>query len=823
MSFHFYNQASDIDLLGGQFNIDGEVNLNSIVNSSQAPIYDVGGSYISLSANWKNKIRAVLTGRIKSAFENEGISAFDENFSIEEFITEAYIEIRNIGGSPVAVVVGKHPIAFGQNLEMMPFYEHNEVRNILSQREVFGVTIDLTEGLFGLFDRAEVSIFETQSGDLDFGYLDGVSVRLSKLIKDNWLLTFSHGEFRNTDSVIPGEYSYEWTGHERRTALGLVWQSNDGNIVGWVEGAHIQNNPQYPNANFVLTAGAKAAIHKTTDIVIEYNHIQNYLHSIALGSRTKLTPSLSLGVELRYRDYISNEEDEIILGVRLTKSFGTIAERRNTDYLFESDINEVAFRHQVLHKHRNRPAIIFSESSEAITKQDVLSYLEASFLDSKKRVELFKEAGNSYPHYLDLKSEWLEAKYERGLKELSYLHLLKKLANQTSNSQFFQTELQDFHKLKREYIDNILSPYLEKGIGIEKAKKEFIQTLVFQGYPVDSSASVEESFIKWSQLQEKKIYYSLFSDQAKAVETHFLVKYHQQLSQSSPDYISLERKSISDLKLYIDNKFLSELEIRQLFERYPHLEFSLESLELLTPNTMSYQDISKQDQEGVVTSKIDNVLFNKIRPSISSLKNKLLTFHNITKQFKENYTKEQLLKLSAQNKQSFLETKDFNTLVLAKLYKLATEDLINISEKKLKEQELSLIEHSLNFISSSKIKESSDILENSLYKELLSLNTDELPNKNYQKKLESFFSWVIKFEIKRAFANFKPFVRVKTLTSRSKEIQRRIDDYYFSKSKHDYEKHFYRNELAQSASEISVIYQEKDFYSGQDLVNWLFP
>lgn len=316
----------DAGLLGDDFNItvDGEINTGGTINSNGDAASDLRGSYVSLSVEWKEKIRAVITAKLEHLFK-EGKVEFNDGFSLGEFIKEAYIEIREIGGSPVAIIIGKHPMAFGQNIQAMPFFESNPLANLQEIDEVYGITVDLTEGLFGIFDQAEVSVFETEAGDMELGKIDGVSVRLSKMITDQWLLTLSHAELGDNDQ-----------GSERRTSIGLVGETTDGTLVGWVEGVYFSNNPEYPNSQFAITVGGMMRVHETTDVIVEYNWVEKELHEIGVGVRTALTRNLSIGAEVRYRNYVERDSD-VVFGITLTYTFGNTGVSQNEVFLFGND------------------------------------------------------------------------------------------------------------------------------------------------------------------------------------------------------------------------------------------------------------------------------------------------------------------------------------------------------------------------------------------------------------------------------------------------------------------------------------------------------
>jgi hypothetical protein len=314
-------------ILGDDFRLyyDAEINSNASVGTQSDRAAQFQGSYVSLSLEWRDKIRMVLTTQLEEIFAQNDVTLNDD-FSLGEFIREAYIEIREVNGSPMAIIIGKQPMAFGQNVQAMPLFRNNPLIELQEINEVFGVTLDLREGLFGLFDQAELSIFETENGDLQVGQVDGVSLRLSKMITDQILLSLSHAELGN---------NHLDSGHERRTSLGLIGETTDGVLVGWVEGMYFSNSPIYPNSSFGITAGAMMRVSESVDIVVEYNWIEKELNEIGLGVRTHLTQNVSLGAEVRYRNYVdSHRDNDLIFGVTLTYRFGNTPYSRNQNYLF---------------------------------------------------------------------------------------------------------------------------------------------------------------------------------------------------------------------------------------------------------------------------------------------------------------------------------------------------------------------------------------------------------------------------------------------------------------------------------------------------------
>ena len=94
----FANVDDDLKELGNNFSVsaDGQITniTNFFQNNSSIATTDLQESSISLSASWKEQIRAVISANIAQLISSNEL-AFNENFDIESFISEAYIEISS--------------------------------------------------------------------------------------------------------------------------------------------------------------------------------------------------------------------------------------------------------------------------------------------------------------------------------------------------------------------------------------------------------------------------------------------------------------------------------------------------------------------------------------------------------------------------------------------------------------------------------------------------------------------------------------------------------------------------------------------------------
>lgn len=319
--------AQDTSLLGDDFRVDyyGQVNGNYVNTPDYG--YNYTYAWLNVSVTWKEKIRAVLTTSVTAAFEDGGVDLI-EGETIEEFIKEAYIEIREVGGTPVAIIVGKRTIPFANKVEAMPVFGNNPIEEEFNMEEVFGLTVKLDKGLLGILDSAEISAFETEQGDLKLGTINGVSVKLDRALTRNFSVSAGHVIIDDENNV---------NGTEHKTTVGLITKTDDGDLMGWVNGMLFSNNPDFPNSDFAITAGAKYQVTDSTDVVVEMTYVEKEVMQYAIGTNTALTRRVTVGVEARYNDYLDGRDSEIIFGANARYTFGVNNYAPNEEYLFDGE------------------------------------------------------------------------------------------------------------------------------------------------------------------------------------------------------------------------------------------------------------------------------------------------------------------------------------------------------------------------------------------------------------------------------------------------------------------------------------------------------
>jgi hypothetical protein len=260
---------------------------------------------ITIDAQLTNKIRAVIKMKFTHWFKKNGINNPENEHKLDNILNQAYIEIREIGGIPMAIVIGKHHIAFGQTFPGMPLYDNDPMFLPSLQDQVIGFTVSLAD--VGFFDLIQISGFETGAGDLDIGTFDGGSVRFSKQVTDK----------------IKAQVSYMYNGHgdmdeEHRGSIGFVYES--GEWTAWMEGIYLNGSAKYPDSDFGITAGVRKQW-GPGKVVVQLSYVHEALAQIGLGYIIAINEYLTFGPEVRYTNYNDGRGDDVSIVMRLTYKF----------------------------------------------------------------------------------------------------------------------------------------------------------------------------------------------------------------------------------------------------------------------------------------------------------------------------------------------------------------------------------------------------------------------------------------------------------------------------------------------------------------------
>jgi hypothetical protein len=267
------------------------------------------GTELKFTTQISDKIKLV----VRNVFDRQLRKAGEDvssSFDIEKFFKEAYIKITDVGGKPVAVVIGKREIAFGQDFERLLNYHGNPVHSVAELNQVIGITVALTTKDLG---KIEASVFEDSDGakDLDVGEVNSYSVRWSKELSENMTAKISYMHLEHED----GDDS------EERVSLGGVYKVDD--YTFWAEGVYFTNSSKYAGSDYAVNAGASKKM-GSCEVVASISFVDNNLLQLATGVRVQLTERITLGPEARYNIYddATGKDDGLTAGARVEVKYG---------------------------------------------------------------------------------------------------------------------------------------------------------------------------------------------------------------------------------------------------------------------------------------------------------------------------------------------------------------------------------------------------------------------------------------------------------------------------------------------------------------------
>ncbi len=262
----------------------------------------IKASSITLTANISKNIKAVLQLKLDQVIRKNGI-AVSQTFDLEGFIKQAYVEIANIGGQPIAIIIGKQliPGSLAYGKPMLDFHE-DPLHPVRDMNELFGFAVRLDYELIG---KIEAAVFENldAKGDLDLGTIGSVSVRWSREVYQNLTIgaSYTHlGDEANPDADI-----VEVTG---------VYKLGDHTF--YAEGMYFHNNPKYHNADFTVMGGYSYKFIKWGEVTAQMTYIHNYLFQVAAGMNFKVNDSLTVGPEVRWNVYDTSFKNDWEFGLR---------------------------------------------------------------------------------------------------------------------------------------------------------------------------------------------------------------------------------------------------------------------------------------------------------------------------------------------------------------------------------------------------------------------------------------------------------------------------------------------------------------------------
>lgn len=295
--------------------VDGQVFTSISEGSRKIIIRNVGSKQLDLSSggfedtylkmNYRasDSLRAAIIGRFYSIYDPYN-KEFDSSFNFQRFISDAYIVVEKVANKNVAIVIGKHSMAYGQKIAQLPNNNKNITDSISELDEVIGLSVILNSDDMKIIDSAAVSVFEGGHGDLEVDDFDGIALRVSKTITDKIALSMSYAQYGYDDFDTGASRT------SKNASIGILYAHNSWKF--WSELFYLDENQVYGQADYAATIGVSKDIAKRHKVSGSYEYINNEAVQYNLGYEFKYTDQAYFGTELRYRDQDDDVSNRIV-------------------------------------------------------------------------------------------------------------------------------------------------------------------------------------------------------------------------------------------------------------------------------------------------------------------------------------------------------------------------------------------------------------------------------------------------------------------------------------------------------------------------------
>lgn len=463
-------------------------------------------SYIKLSSEVSQHIRVAVALELNRSLRQNGRWSPQESININTLLRDATIEIHDVSGYPVAFIIGKQEIAFGQGVAGMPSYTQSGLYNTLGLNRVVGLTVRIDKKILNIIDSIESSVFSSQGDASVFskklGRIDSFSFRLRGEIKERLQYTAS--------AMFLGNKHLGQGFEENRYSIGLLYSDEKKTWMTWIEGLYHDDkkNPNYgENAHFGFCAGVSRNI-GPGNIVTELTYIQNLMTEWGLGYKLKATRNINIGPELRLTQWNTPDapfKNDLRFGLAVEILLGERTATIDDEVLFGKD------------KKSN-----LQTENKALLKKEI----EARFFDDKS-IEYINKISKNLEEYNQLRKKVLEQSWaleaEVIAREKTWENAGKKLS--------LSIRKNHYRDLLRRRLE------AEKEMGVEGLRQ-------ILGHEISPNASDQEVLLFRRLQQQARVMTELRSLFAQATQNKLLSL--KSAHMISPKAVEARHKELSD-------------------------------------------------------------------------------------------------------------------------------------------------------------------------------------------------------------------------------------------------------------------------------------
>ncbi|TNF30702.1 MAG: hypothetical protein EP319_04280 [Deltaproteobacteria bacterium] len=271
----FYFLVLNINLsfaAAGARDLGGEITLESLREGVTST--SVRNTAVNVEIDLNDHLRAVLIATIRDQLSGNQNGDLEYE-QISEMIYSSYIEIRQIGGRPIALILGKYASNFGtENPRFQNYIYRDEYELTARPGRVLGISVEVNEEILGATFAA--SVYRPYVGQGEYLGLAGGSYSLKKELIENLVLKYS--------SMI----NLDLQSTEIRQSLELVYTTDKFEIWSNVQ----RFNNVYMAGRLVygvsFQVGAEYGLTERTSLIVQYSVVENVLSKFETGVEFEL-------------------------------------------------------------------------------------------------------------------------------------------------------------------------------------------------------------------------------------------------------------------------------------------------------------------------------------------------------------------------------------------------------------------------------------------------------------------------------------------------------------------------------------------------------
>jgi hypothetical protein len=318
--------------------------------------------------------------------------------------------------------------------------------------------------------------------------------------------------------------------------------------------------------------------------------------------------------------------------------------------------------------------MVTSFGKEVITNLDVHDYIDAMMTSDLEVISLHKSSKN-YDEFYKKNFEIKKSKYDEGLKRMLTSRMLEREALRKDKRQtYFRITQSQYTNRITEKESEILKEYLDKKMGIVKAREEYGKLLLAKGiHKKNDRETPTDVYMRFYEREKRRILETMREEEARKYQIGEAQRYSHKLPLShlaNDDFGRATTKLIND---NLNHKFTTQEKISDFMNKNPDVGVLINNVQIYTlertPLSKIKADAPKYFDK---VTKIANDFIKKEEGENLKIRNyQAERSLQIAEQFSNQYDRETLEQRRAEALKMFVSGSDYNTFVLSKLYDLA--------------------------------------------------------------------------------------------------------------------------------------------------------